>query len=290
VTRFASLLFVALLPVSCDVIKDQAGLLECSDICTQVDSCEVTPPDASFGNFGEMSSGEAGVDCAVNCASPDAKMLGYSDCQKECLSKSECGEIADCWKPKSATYAEFCLAGVDIPEVGPPAEEPPPGNGSETGNTDVDDIVDDPAVAIAVDEADDGGGFTVNYGDQPPQLIGKYDVYGTIDEASNARPVGSVINTSICFWDRDEQPGGVYISYCEDGVPGQDSAPITGSGDSFTAYFVYDGQATVLFSGTMNPDGTLTSVEALVVYTYTTQAWERSHTDWTNVGTCDSCN
>lgn len=280
------LFFVAFLP-SCDVVNE--GLLECGDVCTQVDSCQANPPEATFGNLGSGSSGQAGVDCAVNCASPDAAMLGYSDCQKECILNSKCGEVNDCWSPKSDLFAEYCLPN-GVPEVGPPATEPPPGNGSNTGNTDVDDIVEDPAVAIAVDEAGDGDGFTMNYGDQPPQLLGKYDVHGTIDEASNARPVGSVIDTSICFWNREEKPGGVYISYCEDGVPGQDSAPITGSGDSFTAYFVYDDTATVLFSGTLNPDGTLTDVEALVVYTYTTEAWERSHTNWVNVGECDSCN
>jgi hypothetical protein len=283
-------LFAAFLPASCDIVKGQQGLLECSELCPTIDECGVTPPAATFGNLGSGSSGSSGVDCAVNCVSDDAAMLGYSACQIDCLSNSTCEEMPDCWVPKSDLYAEYCLAGVEVPDVGPPPDEPPPGNGSETGNTEVDDIVDDPAVAIAVDEADDGGGFTVNYGDTPPQLIGKYDVHGTIDEAHNARPVGSVIDTSICFWDRQDTADGVYITYCEDGVPGQDSAPITGSGDSFTAYFVYDGQATVLFSGTLNPDGTLTDVEALVVYTYATDVWERSHTNWTNVGDCNSCN
>ncbi|MEQ1566031.1 MAG: hypothetical protein ABMA64_10370 [Myxococcota bacterium] len=292
-SSFVGLVFVALLPASCDLVNDVVNddLLVCADVCTQVDSCEgVTPPSPSFGAMGAVSSGEGGVDCAVNCAAEDRAMRGYADCQMDCIVQSKCGELQECWNPRSELYASYCLNGRDVPEVGPGPSDPPPGNGSQSGSTEVDEILDDPAVAIAVDESDDGDGFVVNYGDEPPQLVGKFKVHGTIDEAKNARPVGSPIDTEICFWDYTDGPGGVSVSYCEEGVPGKDHAPLTGTNDAFTAYFVYDGQATVMFSGSMNDDGTLSDVEALVVYTYATDVWERSHTDWQPMGTCDSCN
>ena len=275
---------------SCDVVEDVVDNAEgCSAACLQVQDCDAQPPSPEFGSIGAVSSGEGGLDCAASCSADDRELRGYSDCQLECIVAVQCGKVEDCWKPKSETYAKYCLADRDIPDVEPPADDPAPGNGTNTGNEQVDEIVEDPAVAIAVDEAKDEG-FEINYGDSPPQLVGKFDVSGQIDSSSNARPVGSPIQTSICFWDYTEAPGGIRVSYCEDNVPGEDTAPLTGTNDAFTVFFEFPGQATILFSGSMNPDGTLTQVEALVVYTYTTDAWELSHTNWTPVGTCDSCN
>lgn len=283
------ILACAILPTSCEVINKQIDdALVCEDACTKIQECGVTPPAPEFAAIGSGSSGQGGLDCAAGCVAEDRAIRGYSDCQLDCINGSECGDIEDCWKPKSDTYFEFCLKDVEIPPVGPDPEDPPNDNGTNTGNEQVDDIVEDPAVAIAVDEDD----FPLNFGEHPPRLVGKFDVNGSIDEASNARPVGSPIATSICFWDYSEEPGGVFISYCEDNVPGQDTAPLTGSEDgAFTAYFEYDGQATVLFSGTYDETTqTASAVEALVVYTYTTGSWEHSVTDWTRVGDCDSCN
>ena len=282
------LFVVALVPMSCDSLNK--NLLDCSDACAQVQSCSATPPDPVFGSLGAVSSGQGGVDCAAGCASADAPLHGYAPCQVDCLTNSECGEIQDCWKPNSDLYASYCLVNVDVPDVGSAQSGPAPTNGSESGNGDADDVLDDPAVAIAVDESSDDG-FVVNYGEDPPELIGKYDVHGKIDESSNARPVGSPIDTSICFWDygTNLNGDGIEVSYCEDGVPGEPRAPLTGSKDAFTVYFVYPGQATVLFSGSIHDDGTLDNVEALVVYTYGTEIYELSHTDWVPQGECHSC-
>jgi hypothetical protein len=286
------MLALALIPMSCDEVKGlvDEGLAQCTDACTKVQECSASPPAPEFGALGAASSGEGGIDCAVGCTADDRELHGYSDCQIQCIVESDCGVVNDCWAPKSETYATFCLADRDIPEVAPDPAEPPPSNGSQSGSDEADDIIDDPAVAIAVDEAEDEG-FTIHFGDQPPELVGRFRVSGTIDESSNARPEGSPIETSICFFDYDPTaPGGTVVSYCEDGVPGQDSAPLTGTNDAFTAYFEYDGQATVLFSGSLNEDGTASQVEALVVYTYATDVWELSHTDWEPAGDCTSCN
>lgn len=282
----------ALFATSCEAVKGLVddSLATCTDACTKIQECDATPPTPEFGSLGAASSGQGGIDCAVGCAAEDRELRGYSDCQIQCITETECGEIGDCWKPKTDVYASFCLADRDVPDISPGPEDPPSSNGSQTGSDEADDIIEDPSVAIAVDEADDGGGFVVNYGDQPPELVGKFSVTGQIDESSNARPVGSAIVTSICFFDYNaDAPGGVVVSYCEDGVPGEDSAPLTGTNDAFTAYFEYPGQATVLFSGSLNDDGSASQVEALVVYTYATEVWERSHTNWEPAGDCDSC-
>lgn len=282
------LLLTLLLPalalgVSCELsTKVEDVLTTCTDACVQVDSCGVTPPDPNFGNFG--SSGVEGLDCAGGCAAEDRELRGYSDCQLECIVMSTCDTLADCWNPKSDVYAQFCLSDRTVPDVVPDATN---ANGSSSGSTRADDVLSHPSVAIAVDDASDDG-FLLHTGEHPPQLVGKFDVRGQIDESSNARPVGSPIRTSICFWDWTEGPGGVEVTYCEDGVPGQDAAPLTGDGDDFTAYFEFP-DATILFSGTLNQDGTASQVEALVVYTYAVDVWELSHTDWTPVGDCNTC-
>jgi hypothetical protein len=184
---------------SCGLVDKVEKLVgNCSDACTQIQECDATPPTPTFGNFGASSTGQGGLDCAAGCSADDAALNGYSACQLDCIVNSECGLVQDCWKPSSDNYAKFCLADVEVPDVAPPADEPPPANNTNTGNEDVDVIIEDPAVAIAVDEAGEEG-FEVNFGDQPPVLVGKYDVSGKIDSSSNARPVGSPIQTSICF-------------------------------------------------------------------------------------------
>lgn len=282
----------ALFASSCEVVKGLVddSLATCPDACTKIQECDATPPAPEFGSLGAASSGEGGIDCAVGCTAEDRELKGYSDCQIQCITESECGDIGDCWKPKSELYASFCLVDREVPDISPTPDDPPSSNGSQTGNQEADAIIEDPSVAIAVDGAEDDG-FVVNYGDEPPELVGKFRVQGQIDESSNARPVGSPIQTSICFFDYNgDAPGGVEVSYCEDGVPGQDRAPLTGTNDAFTAYFEYPGQATVLFSGSLKDDGTASQVEALVVYTYATDVWELSHTDWRPDGDCNSCN
>lgn len=266
------------LGLSCDVVEKVDDIIEtCADACIQVDSCGVTPPNPNYGS----TSGVDGLDCAESCAADDRELRGYSDCQITCLVESPCDQLADCWEPKSELYASYCLNDRTVPEVEPTVE---PDNGTNSGSERADVVLTDPSVAIAVD----GSGLIVNTGNHPPELVGKYDVVGEIDESSYARPVGSPIRTSICFWDYTEGPGGIEVTYCEDGVPGVDSAPLTGDGDDFTAYFEFP-DATILFSGTLNGDGTASQVEALVVYTYAVDVWELSHTDWTPAGDCNSC-
>jgi hypothetical protein len=273
-----------LVGISCDYVEKAEDILEtCTDACVQVDTCSVEPPDPNFGSMG--ASGIEGLDCAGGCASDDRELRGYSDCQLTCIVESTCDTLADCWKPESELYAQYCLDGRTVPEIVPDVV---PDNGTQSGSERADRVLSHPSVAIAVDDAGDAGGFVVHTGDHPPQLVGKFDVVGQIDESSYARPVGSPIRTSICFWDYTEGPGGVEVTYCEDGVPGQDSAPLTGDGRDFTTYFEFP-DATILFSGRLEEDGTASSVEALVVYTYAVDVWELSHTDWTPAGDCNSC-
>ena len=265
---------------------DVATLEECSDVCGKVDECGANPPDAVFGNLGSGSSGSAGVDCAANCIDEENRVfLGYADCQMECIIGAECGAVNDCWNTSSATYAEYCLADRNLPDVAPDSGDPQPGNGSTTGSTDADEIVDDPAVEAAVEEDD----FDVNYGDNPPTIGGLYSVSGTIDDAMNARPIGSPIETQICFWDQATLAGGDEVNYCEFGVPGTASAPVIGDGADFTTFLEYPGLATILFSGAVNGDGSIDDAEALVVYLHGIDIWEQSHTSWTPQGDCSGC-
>lgn len=267
--------------LSCDIVDkvdDAIGL--CADACLQVDSCGANPPDPNFGSMG--SSGVDGLDCAGGCVAEDRELRGYSDCQITCLAESPCDKVQDCWNTNSDQYANYCLDGRNVPPVVPDVI---PDNGTNSGSQRADEVLQNPAVAIAVDQA---SGFVVHTGNHPPELDGKFDVNGQIDESSNARPEGSPIITSICFSDYTETPDGVEVTYCEDYVPGTDSAPLTGDGDQFTAYFEFP-DATILFSGTLNDDGTASQVEALVVYTYAVDVWELSHTDWTPAGDCQVC-
>lgn len=284
-------LALPLLAVSCYLPSGDKDLAtECALVCGQVELCEASPPAITIEGVAGGSSGSAGVDCAANCVQEDMRAYyGYSDCQIECLQNSECDAMNDCWDVESETYANFCLDGRETTPVAPGEDDPQPSNGTTTGNADADDIVDNAAVEAAVEAAGEDGDFVVNYGDTPPDIVGYFHATGQIDESSNARPVGSPINTHLCFWDPEPSADGTMINYCEDNVPGEDRAPITGSGDSFTIYLQYDGQATILFSGTVDGDGNPTDVEALVVYLSGVDVWELSHTDWEHQGECDSC-
>ena len=280
-------LLLLLLPfaVSCDILAEKADeIAECADVCSRVDECGAEPPPVSFGSFTEGSGVEA-LDCAANCVQDDRALYGYSDCQIECLQNAPCGQIQDCWKAKSDTYAEYCLADREIPPVEPDPEDPEPENGSKSGSEKADDLLEDPSSEVAVDESD----FDVNFGDNPPDITGLYRVKGNIDESANARPPGSVIDTTVCFWGQESLASGAETSYCEYNVPGDASAPVTGSGDEFTIFLEYPGAATLLFSGRVGQDGTIAEAETLVVYTHAVDVWEHSVTDWEHQGECDVC-
>lgn len=263
----------------CDDLDKAA---QCADICTKVEECGVTPPTPEIpGIGGGESSGSGGLDCAAGCAAPDSNLYGYADCQLECLESEECGSMQGCWDATSDVFAKYCSG--DAPEVGAPAGEEP-SNGTNTGSAGADDAVDNPAV----EEAVDGSGFVVHTGEDPPDLSGLWGVSGEIDESSNARPAGSRIATELCFHNLQSGGSDITVDYCELGVPGIVSAPITGSGNDFTMYFVYPQQATILFNGTLSEDGSsVSAAEALVVYTYTVDTWEHSFTDWSLNGACD---
>ncbi|MBI5527390.1 MAG: hypothetical protein HY897_13740 [Deltaproteobacteria bacterium] len=285
---------------ACDEVQE--ALDTCLDPCQKVNDCGATPPGGKIPGIDLPETGNGAANCAVNCAQAETRaMNGYSECQLDCLAGAECGNINDCWDTKSALYADKCLEkreGGRPPAVEPPAEAPPeakePENDTKTGNGEVDEIIKDPAVQAAVEKGGGGGEpFVVNQGSKPPQLLGEYAVQGNIDDALNARPVGSKINTAVCFKDLQENPAGRakgwYVTYCEKNVPGEDTAPITGTEDGkFTAFFVFEGAATVLFSGTV-VDGKATGVEALVVYAAGVDVWEHSNTDWQNKSLTCSC-
>lgn len=285
--RLTSLL--PFLLISCDFSAGKEVIATCADVCVSVEECGATPPSVQLEGLAG-SSGSGGVDCAANCAQEDMRAFyGYSDCQLTCLSEVACEQMNDCWDAESESYATYCLADRTTTPVAPAEDDPVPTNGSTTGSAAADDVVDDPAVEVAVEEAA-GEDFTVNFGDTPPEIKGHFHAVGTIDSSSNARPVGSRIDTTLCFSNQVPSADGTVTDYCEDGVPGTATAPITGSGNDFTMYLEYDEDVTILFSGTVDPGtGNPTNVEALVVYTYGVQIWELSHTDWTWEGECDGC-
>jgi len=268
--------------VSCDDLKGAAE--DCTDVCSKVSECGVEPPSAQIGNM-TSDSAPSEVDCAVNCVQEDRAYYGYSDCQMTCIVNAGCDKVADCWKANSDTYAEFCLADRDTVPVEPGSGDATPDNGTTTGSADADTITEDPAVEIAIDDGD----FDVNFGDTPPDITGEYGVYGEINQSSNARPVGSIINTTICFWGQETLSDGVQTNYCEHGVAGEPTAPITGSGNDFTIYLEYPGQATILFSGTVDDTGKIVQSDAMVVYLYGVDVWEKSTTDWTYSAECSGC-
>jgi len=282
---------LSLLPlflISCDLgaIKDINA--DCASVCAFVESCGATPPTIQYDGMTE-STGSGGLDCAANCLQEDMRAYyGYSDCQLDCLMESDCETLSQCWDVTSDAYASYCLEGRHTTPVTPGDNDPHPSNGTNTGSATADQAVDNPAVEAAVEAAADAG-FVINYGDTPPDINGEYHAVGQIDESSNARPVGSPINTTLCFSNPTETPDGTEITYCEDGVPGEDTAPVTGSGDDFTIYLEYPGQETILFSGTVDGAGNPTNVEALVVYMQGIDVWELSHTNWEHMGPCSGC-
>ena len=277
------LLFGSTAFVGCDNAEKAA---ECADVCSKVDECGVNPPAVEIEGLTEGGSGVAAVDCAANCLQPDAAFYGYSDCQIECILDSACGDVQDCWNAASSTYADFCLKGVETKDIEPASEEATPDNGTNTGSADADALTDNPAVEGSVE----GSGFVVNTGNTPPEIAGEYAASGEIDQSENARAPGSPIRTSLCFYNRTENADGVDITYCESGVPGDLTAPLTGSGSDFTMYFEYPGAATVLFSGSTDGAGQVNgTVEALVVYLHGHDIWEHSFTDWSYSGECSGC-
>lgn len=269
---------IAALTTGCE---DAEKAARCGEICTKVEECgSLNPPTPELPGLGSGESGSAGVDCAANCVQPDAAFYGYADCQLDCLEGESCGTMQDCWDATTDVFAQYC--GGDAPPVGDSSSTD---NGTATGSAGADDAVTNPAV----EEAVEGSDFVVNTGSTPPDLVGLWNVYGEITESSNARPPGSVIATELCFHNPQNNGSDITIDYCEEGVSGIVSAPITGSGNDFTMYFVYPQQATILFSGTMADDGqSISNANALVVYTYTIDTWEDSTTDWTLNGECDS--
>jgi len=268
---------------ACDLVNKDA--LQCVEVCNKVDQCEANPPALNFGNI-EASSGVGAVDCAANCAQDERDFYGYSDCQIDCIHNTGCGNINDCWVVSSDTYAEFCLADREVPEVAAEAPAEEPDNGTASGSEKADEMLDNPANSIAIEES----GTTSYGGDNPPDITGKYVVSGEITDAENARPIGSAIQTGICFSGQDNsKDSGPEVTYCEDGIPGSPSAPVTGDGDNFTIFLEYPGAATLLFSGTVDGDGKIVEAETLVVYLHGVDIWEYSVTGWTYDGDCTGC-
>lgn len=286
----------------CDAVEDALGdggvagavglAQQCNDVCGKINQCGATPPRASAGGLGEnLPDDNPVVDCAANCVQTEKRArLGYSTCQIACIQGAACGEVENCWRASSATYAQYC----EVPEPAPiePAPTPDGGtepmidNGSETGNEAADELLDDPAINDAVNESD----TPIHFGDDPPSLMGLYAAVGAIDDARNARPVGSPINTRICFRGVQHIAGSPTISYCERGIPNVAQAPITGAGNAFTIYFDFrpEAQVTLLFSGALREDQSASGVEALVTYTHAVGVWEHSLTDWTREAeTCE---
>lgn len=278
------LLAGASVTMGCDVDTDK--LQECADVCSKVDECGANPPAVEIPGLGSEGTGSAAADCAGNCAQEDSAFYGYSDCQIECILDSACGQVNDCWDALSDTYASYCLAGVETEPIEPADEESTPDNGTNTGSAAADELTGNTVTEGAVGDS----GFVVNTGNDVPEIAGEYAADGSIDESSNARAPGSPIRTSLCFYNRTDNADGVEITYCETGVPGDLTAPITGSGTDFTMYFEYPGAATVLFSGSTDGAGQITGdVEALVVYLHGHDIWEHSWTTWTFSGECSGC-
>lgn len=270
--------------MGCDVDAEKAA--ECAEVCSKVEECGANPPEVVIPGLTEGGSGVAAVDCGANCLQPDAAFYGYSDCQNDCILESACGAVNDCWDATSDTYASFCLEGVETEPIEPADEESTPDNGTNTGSAAADELTGNTVTEGAVG----GSGFVVNTGNDVPEIAGEYGAEGEIDESMNARAPGSPIRTSLCFYNRTENADGVEITYCETGVPGDLTAPVTGSGNDFTMYFEYPGAATVLFSGSTDGAGQISGdVEALVVYLHGHDIWEHSWTTWTYSGECSGC-
>jgi hypothetical protein len=280
---------------ACDEVKSalDSGLLDdledlvvtCGEACVVIQDCgdDVTPPEISLpvGGAGLDVEAPALVDCAANCASPHRVKLGYSNCQIECIKDSECGQINDCWNVTSDRYANFC--DVDTTPIEPSEEDADAiDNDTTTGSAAVDDITSNPAIEESVGES----GTILHFGDDPPAgIANKWAAVGTIDESSNARPTGSPINTTLCFYDMTETSEGWEVSYCEQGSPLTASAPITGEGDGWSIFLEFPGTGSIIFSGELTEGASsMGDVDALVTYYHGMEIWEHSATDWTSTG------
>ncbi len=280
-----------------DEVFDDGGIMDrvavCSSACQKIGECssQVTPPSPSWFGYSEQGgSGSDVVDCYAACSDPDtARVNGYSDCQLKCIKSSAtgCGDINDCWKTRSAQYKKYCSRG-DREDVVPVQYDGGVeiDNDTISGSEEADSVLDDDAIHDSIVDND----FPVNPGNNPPIIAGRYRAVGTIDNSSNARSAGSVIDTTLCFFSQTRLTSGSELHYCEDGVSGQGSAPITGEGSHFTIYLSDYPGATILFSGDVQDDTTIPNAEALVTYTYTTGVWEHSNTKWERIGDCTGCN
>ena len=285
---------------ACDKLLDDLknAALVCGEACANIEYCgdDVTPPSMDLGLGVEAPAATpAAVDCAVNCAGGNRVTLGYSDCQIECITGEECGNINDCWNVTSSAYAKYCpVDTVPVESAEPPPADPadtaapPPeveiAEGTESGSSDADSILDNPAVEESVEES----GTDIFFGSTPPNIEGKWTAIGTIDVASNARPEGSPINTEICFYDQEIlADGSPQLSYCERGNPAMATAPLTGTGGGWSMFLEFPGTGSIIFSG-VRDEGTasMEEVDALVTYYHGLEIWEHSNTAWNLVDDC----
>ena len=274
---------------ACDKL-DEA--LMCAPACENVQTCgeEVSPPTMDLG-IGDLDLGVEApslVDCAVNCTSDNRVTLGYSDCQIACIESEACGDINGCWNVTSDVYARHCTIDTAPIEATPSdsGEEPAVAEGTISGSSAADAIMDNPAVEESVGSSD----TPIFFGSNPPELEGGWRASGSIDESSNARPAGSPIDTEICFFNQGlAADGSPEVSYCEKNNPMIATAPITGDGSNWTLYLEFDTTGSIIFSGSMEEGATsISAVDALVTYYHGLEIWEHSFTDWSRSGDC-SC-
>jgi hypothetical protein len=258
------------------VVED---VLECPNVCSKIEACNAEPPALRAGVWGDDVGDNDLAACAGNCAQTETRhRFGYADCQIRCINTVDCDAVQDCWKANSEIYGRFCSVPDNTPVAPPEEQDAGIDNGSTTGSDEVDDLVEDPAINVAIDESD----TIIHFGDDPPTLTGHYAVQGEIDRSNNARPAGNPIRTGICFVGGGmSTPEGPVVQYCEDGQPGVANAPIVGNNNAFTLFLEIQGApVTILFSGEVEEDLSVPAVEALVTYTYAVSMWEHSVTAW----------
>jgi len=271
----------------CDEIKAALGdtLETCSIGCSRVQDCGASPPIPDYGMGVVESTGFEGLDCAAGCADENRSKIGYSDCQLECLETADCDSIQDCWNAGSAVFAEYCAS--DAPQVGP-SDGVDFDNGSTTGSTAVDEAVENPAVKDAVEQS----GFTINFGDSPPEMDdGVFYLDWVIAEQNNSRAVGTGSPQDICLWENETDPEANW-KYCQIGGLSLDLHWI-GKDDLFTLVVVDD-----LYQGYISgrveqgDSGTqLVDVQTLFVYLWGPDIWEKQtwSADWVDeIGQCQT--